>query len=153
MNESFRKPHGEKQSTFDRDTLPTIKSALEESESLEVLKKAISTFDADDRQAFLEALLASERFLALENERLSFRTVLKELVPTGVGSAIALLIVLALIPSAVGGVAVGSAALGTADVLKARLQKRNTITRLRELRNAVINAGKGNLPSNHPLTE
>ncbi len=140
MDKPFEVRTGNKQPRI--EALPTIAAAIEDEESLRVLKNAIANLNASDRQIFLEGLQTAESFLKLENERLDLKTALKEIVPTGVGSAIALTIVLLLIPTAAGGVLIGASALGTTDLLKARLRKRAAIAKLKELRDATISAGK-----------
>ena len=138
---------------YEGESVPTIQSALEKPENMESLREEIAKFSAEDRQKFLEGLQAVERYMSLENERLDMKTVAKELATVGVSGVIAFLVMLAIAPdiiatvpgtasAAATGIITGSAAMTPAFLLGARNRKRETIARLRTLRNAVIDAGK-----------
>ena len=80
----------------------------------------------------------------LTNERIDVATTIKQLVPTTAGAAVVYFVLWAILPGVAAEAAIltGSAA-GAGALLNARDQKRRMIERLRMLRNAAVDAGRG----------
>lgn len=130
-----------------------ITEAIGSDHETQALIALVDTFDANQRQEFLAALDACERYLGLDSERLKGKEVFKALKPAGIGTAVAFVVLGIMMPPALAYVAHGGAVSATIGLLGARFDKRAVIGRLRQLRSAVLAAAANGHSPDHGIDQ
>lgn len=137
------------------ESVPSIAKSISDDPSLSALKEYIPHLNATQRQAFLEALQGAGRYFKLENERLDLKVVLENIGIAGAGAIASYLLLLVLFPPAasLGAAALGGSGVGSGLLLGDRLKTRRMIARLRQLRDAVVDAGRKSRATQPPRPE